>query len=74
MKKESNDKEREVMISKTLTITRKQATDLEEAADILRSSGLATTQSDLVRLCIDRSLVDVRERLCDIVGIGNREE
>lgn len=74
MKKESNDKEREVMISKTLTITRKQATDLEEAADILRSSGLATTQSDLVRLCIDRSLVDVRERLCDVVGIGNMEE
>lgn len=68
------DKVREVMISKTLTITKKQAIALENASDMLKKTGLATTQSDLVRLCIDKSLNDVRDRLFAFTGIDQSKE
>ena len=60
---------KEALQSKTLTITEQQAYELETISGLLRSSGLAATQSDLVRLCLEASLEDVKLRLCRAVGL-----
>lgn len=62
---------REVLQSKTLTLTEEQAYELEFMSGMLRSSGLAATQSDIVRLCLEASLEDVKLRLCQAVGLGD---
>lgn len=62
---------RDVLQSKTLTITEEQAYELEAMSGVLRNSGLAATQSDIVRLCLEASLEDVKMRLCKAVGLDD---
>jgi hypothetical protein len=58
-------------VSKTLVLTEEQAYELENMSSLLKNGGLAATQSDIVRLCIESSLEEVKAKLCAVIGLGD---
>lgn len=58
-------------VSKTLVLTEEQAYELEAVSSLLRNGGLAATQSDIVRLCLESSLEEVKAKLCSVIGLDD---
>lgn len=58
-------------VSKTLVLTEEQAYELEVVSNLLKHGGLAATQSDIVRLCLEGSLEEVKAKLCAVIGLDD---